>query len=127
MDQQFSPFSQPELPLEIVQGATFVLPITYVDDVAGGAVNLTDYTAIMEVRSTADSVDPALVTCTTENALIVISGSLGLITITIPASTTATLEGGTCAVYDLFITAPSTGVSERLLSGPVLISKRVSK
>ena len=122
--EQFSPLSRPDFPIEIVQGETFILPVTYKDD-QGVVVNLANCSAKMQVRTTADSTGTPVVELSTDNGLIVITPSLGIIQCTIPATTTSALRAG-LYVYDLFITFYS-GVVERLLFGPTKITERVTK
>lgn len=109
--------------ITIEQGATFVLPITWKDG-NDTPVNLTGYTARMQVRQFKDS-PTALVNLTTENAGIVLGGALGTVTVTITATATAALpavEG----FYDLELIA-STGTVVRLLQGAATISKEVTR
>ena len=122
--EQFSPLSQQELPIEIIQGQTFTLPITYYDD-SGAVINLTSYTAKMQIRVTAEAANPAILELSTVNGLIVITGVQGFIQCTIPAGTAAALTPG-LYVYDLFITSPG-GVAERLLFGDVKVTRRVTQ
>lgn len=105
------------------QGATFVREIVYRDS-NNAAINLTGYTARMQVRPYKDSSE-ILLTATTENGKIAIVGAQGKITITLtPADTNsiAFAEG----VYDVEIES-ATGVVTRLLEGTVLFSKQVTR
>ena len=123
--EQFSPLSQAPFPIEIIQGETFILPVTYIDD-QGSVIDLTNYSAKMQIRTTPESTGTPIIELSTVNGLIVITGSTGHIQCTIPAATTAGLAGNTFGVYDLFITSLA-GVSERILFGDVKITDRVTR
>ena len=83
--------------LLIEQGATFSQVITYKE--SSVAVNLTGYTARMQVRATLESAS-TLVELTTANSRIALGGAAGTITLTISATDTAALTAGR-GVYDL--------------------------
>ena len=123
--EPFSPLSQQDLPLEIVKGQTFFLPVTYLDD-EGDPIDLSNYTAKMQVRKTAGPDTDPIIEASTENALITITGASGLVEVTIPAGTTAGLTAQ-LAVYDLFVYGPSGSPTERILSGPMKITESVTK
>lgn len=109
--------------ITIEQGATFVLPITWKDG-SDQPVNLTGYTARMQVRQYKDSTT-TLANVTTENAGIVLGGAAGTVTVTITATQTAAMpavEG----FYDLELVA-STGAVVRLLQGSATISREVTR
>lgn len=107
----------------VEQGATFTLAMTWKDS-AGSAVNLTGYTARMQVRPAADSTG-TLLTLTTENGRIALGGAAGTITLTVAASDTAALTAGT-GVYDIELVSGG-GVVTRLLQGSVTISREVTR
>jgi hypothetical protein len=106
----------------IEQGATYSQVITYKDN--GVAVNLTGYTARMQVRATLESAS-TLVELTTENSRIALGGTAGTITLTIAAADTAALTSGR-GVYDLELVSGS-GIVTRLLQGAVTISRNVTR
>lgn len=106
----------------ILQGATFSKVITWKAD--GVAVNLTGYTARMQIRATADAATP-LIELTTANGRIALGGSAGTITLTISATDTAALTAGR-AVYDLELVS-SGGIVTRLVQGVVTISRNVTR
>lgn len=83
------------------QGATFTRTLTYLDN-AGAPVNLTGYTAKMQVRPTIGS-STVLVELSTANGRITLGGALGTIALNAPASAMG-FEAGTY-VYDLEITS----------------------
>ncbi len=106
----------------IEQGATFSQVITYKE--AGVAVNLTGYTARMQVRATLESAS-TLVELTTANSRIALGGAAGTISLTISATDTAALTSGR-GVYDLELVSGS-GIVTRLLQGVATISRNVTR
>ena len=108
--------------LTIEQGATFSLVITYKE--SGVAINLTGYTARMQVRSTLESAT-TVVELTTANSRIALGGAAGTITLTISATDTAALTAGR-GVYDLELVSGS-GIVTRLLQGVATISRNVTR
>lgn len=107
----------------IEQGATYNQPLVW-NDSNGSPVNLTGYTARMQIRKTISSVDP-IITLTTENGRITLGGSNGTITLLISAADTALLS--VCSgVYDLEVIS-QTGIVTRLLQGGVSIDKEVTR
>jgi tRNA threonylcarbamoyladenosine modification (KEOPS) complex Pcc1 subunit len=106
----------------IEQGATYSQSITYKDN--GVAVNLTGYTARMQVRATLESAS-TLVELTTANSRIALGGTAGTISLTISATDTAALTAGR-GVYDLELVSGS-GIVTRLLQGVATISRNVTR
>jgi hypothetical protein len=106
----------------IEQGATYSQVITYKE--AGVAVNLTGYTARMQVRATLESAS-TLVELTTANSRIALGGTAGTITLSISATETAALTSGR-GVYDLELVSGS-GIVTRLLQGVATISRNVTR
>ena len=104
------------------QGATFERVIT-VRDSAGDLMNLTGYTARMQVRPEIES-STTLVELTTENGRITLGGVLGTITLSMTAATTAAItdEG----VYDLEIIS-SSGAVHRVLKGRFVLDLEVTR
>lgn len=111
------------LDLYIEQGATYNQPIVWKDS-SGVAVNLTGYTARMQVRKTISATTP-IITLTTENGRITLGGANGTITLNITATDTAALEQF-AGVYDLELQSYS-GFVTRLLEGQVTVSKEVTR
>lgn len=107
--------------LTIEQGATFTLSMFYQDD-AGAAVDLTGYSARMQLRSAVASTDVAL-SLTTENGRIAIDGARGLIALTILAADTATISGA--GVYDLEVVLGAT--VHRIMEGSYTINPEVTR
>ena len=105
----------------IEQGATFTLNATWKDS-AGAPVNLTGYSARMQVRPSYESEEILASLVSPTN--IVLGGALGTIVATIPATDTQKLniqEG----VYDLELEIG--GVVTRLLQGKATISWEVTR
>ena len=94
------------------QGATYSVVITYKNS-NGTPINLTNYTARMQLRASYASTTAAL-SLTTENGRIALGGALGTITLTVAAATMETLEAKTY-VYDLELITGATII--RLLQG----------
>lgn len=105
------------------QGVTFSKTFLYKDSL-GVAVNITNHTARMHIRSYKDS-PTVLLAATTENGRIAITGALGKIVVTISA-TDATLGKIQAAVYDLEIVS-SAGVVTRLVEGSINNSLEVTR
>ena len=86
-------------------------------------VDLTGYTADMEIRQTINS-STVLYQATTSNGAIVLGGTAGTIALTIPAATTGgfTFLRG---VYDMNLTS-SQGIVTRLVQGNVIVSPAVT-
>ncbi len=99
--------------LTIEQGATFTATVTW-SDAANALVNLTGYTARMQLRATLASATPAI-ELTNANGRIVLGGAAGTIDLTIAAADTALLGAGSY-VYDLELVS-ATGVVTRLIQG----------
>jgi hypothetical protein len=108
----------------VEQGATFSLQITSWKDENGTVIDLTGYTARLQMRTAYSSVD-AFLTLTTENGGIVLGGGSGSISISASAAATAAIKQSK-GVYDLEMIAPS-GFITRLIQGDVTISKEVTR
>jgi hypothetical protein len=109
--------------IQIDQGATYTLALSYKDS-AGTAINLTGYTAAMQLRKTVSSATASL-TLSSPSSGIVITGATGLINITITATQTTALLPD-LYVYDLEITS-SAGVVTRLIEGSAIVSAEVTR
>lgn len=108
--------------LDIERGATFLRSFYWQSE--GVAVNLTGYTAKMQVRETAAS-ESVLFEASTANGKIALNVDAGQIDLTITATETAAFEWRT-GKYDLELTSPS-GIVTRLLRGNVQVSQEVTK
>jgi len=120
---------QPQFPICLTTGATFLWPIYYaLDDNDETPIDLTGYTAKFTIRESVDASDTILVATTDADGGITIDGSAGLITISIPPAITALLETIQDAVYDVFIYAPSPSTdTDPLIGGPCSISEAVTR
>lgn len=112
-----------ELNLVIEQGATFDPVLTWKDQ-NGALIDLTGFTARMQIRDTVDAPD-TLHELTTENGGIALGGGAGTITLSISAADTAAFDFEQ-AVYDLEVEAANGNVT-RLLRGVVTLSKEVTR
>lgn len=104
------------------QGATFQRVITYQGS-DGVAVNLTGYTARMQVRTDHESAT-VLLSLTTENGGITLGGAAGTVTLLGTATQTAALEAGE-HVYDLELVTGS--VVTRLIQGCFVVDPEVTR
>lgn len=105
------------------QGATFSRIFTW-QDAAANPVNLTGYTARMQVRDEADSSTAAL-SLTTENSRITLGGTAGTITLLVSATDTAAVVAGEY-VYDLEIVS-GAGTVTRLIQGCFTVDAEVTR
>jgi hypothetical protein len=90
---------------------------------ATGAVNITDYTAALQIRSLPQ--DATAVLSLTSSAGITITGATGTIAVTATAAQTGNIDEGPY-YYDLEITSP-TGVVTRVAQGQVVVSAQVTR
>lgn len=104
------------------QGATLTRTVTWKNS-AGDPINLTGYTARMQVRADYDSTI-AVLTLTTENGGITLGGSAGTIVITATATATTALSASTY-VYDLELVLGSTVT--RLIQGSFVVNAEVTR
>jgi cytosine/adenosine deaminase-related metal-dependent hydrolase len=108
--------------LTMYQGASFDYSFAWkIDDVA---VNLTGYSARMQVRRSHPS-PTSVLTLTTENGGITLGGALGTIQVVADADVTAELDAA-FYVYDIELESPSEEVY-RLLEGKFTISPEVTR
>lgn len=103
--------------LYVEAGATFSRTVTYTDD-GGNLVDLTDYTAELQVRETVASSTAAITKVPT------LGGALGTISWTFSAAETAALTASTY-VYALELTKTTDGTVTRLLEGNLTVSPEV--
>lgn len=113
-----------KLDLTIYQGATFSRTLLWEAGQPPAPVNLTGYTARMQLRVTPDS-GFTLLALTTENSRITLGGAAGTIVLSLSAADTAALAFPR-AVYDLELVSPG-GVVRRLVEGEVSLSKEVTR
>ncbi|KKN53573.1 hypothetical protein LCGC14_0600690 [marine sediment metagenome] len=109
----------------IEQGATFARILTYKDS-SGNPVDLTGYTAKMQIREHFDSSD-VLVTADTSTGEITLGGVNGTITIILLANVTDILDF-VWGYYDLELYPAGISIAAiRLLQGVVKLSKQVTQ
>jgi len=108
---------------KINKGATFQLQLVW-RDADTNPVNLTGYTARMQIRPTLAS-ETILADLTTVNSKITLGGALGTIDLLLTATETAALEG-TTAVYDLEL-QDASGFVTRLVEGSVELRPEVTR
>jgi hypothetical protein len=115
----------------IEQGSTFTRQIQYLDG-TGSPVDLTDYSARMQIRQSHDS-STTIVSLTdtigSDGSGLVITAASGTIDIKLSAYSSSLLSFGGEAVFDLEIYSGS-GVSQytkRLIEGKVKLSKEVTR
>jgi hypothetical protein len=102
------------------QGATYDLSMTW--SVGGTAVNLTNYTAAMQVRESV-SAGSAIISLTSSSG-ITLGGTAGTIALNIPAATMGSAPAGSY-VYDLELN--SGGTITRLMQGTFQIEAEVTR
>lgn len=110
-------------PIKIEQGATFQLNFMW-EDANHVPVNLTGWTARMQVRRNYKA-DVPLLTFTTENGAITLGGSAGTVAITGLATLTDDVPAKLC-VYDIELQSP-TGFVKRILEGTALVTPEVTR
>lgn len=108
---------------EIEQGATLVKPIVWKDS-TGTAVNLTGYTAKMQIRKSVSAAD-VLLELSTTNGKLTITPNTGTVTMTFSATTTAAIDWSR-GKYDLEVTS-SSGIVTRLIEGEITVSKEITR
>lgn len=109
---------------EIEQGATFSRKLTWKKKSTNEIINLTGYTARMQVRKSVT--DPlVLLEMSTENGKITIDPDYGVINLFLTPQETSQIKfkGG---FYDLELRSPS-GYVFRLLQGKVIVSFEVTR
>lgn len=109
--------------ITIEQGATFRLSLVWKDG-AGSPVNLTGYTARMQVRRSYPDTSTQL-NLTTENGGITLGGAAGTIEVVGDATKTDDIAAAK-GVYDLELVSAS-GVVTRLVEGKVTIKPEVTR
>jgi len=110
--------------LLVEQGSTYSQSVQWKTGSPAAAVNLTGYTARMQLRSSVTASTAAL-SLTTENGRISITANTGTVTLSISATDTAALTAGRY-VYDLELVS-SGGQVTRLMEGVVTVSAEVTR
>ena len=112
-----------EYDFTIYQGATLSRTVVW-KDAAGALVDLTGYTARMQIRASVRNPE-ILVSLTTENGGIALGGTAGTVDLLLTAAQTAAIAARAGA-YDLEL-VDSGGAVTRLLYGAVEISPEVTR
>ena len=111
--------------LTINQGADWYVNFTYYTDTSQTTpVNLTDYTAALQLRSEPYDTIAALSLSSPSNG-IVITGVTGFIAVHATAAQTSAIQSGSY-YYDLEITS-GAGIVTRLVQGQILVSAQVTR
>ena len=111
--------------LVIDQGADWFFTVTY-ENPNGTPINITGYTAALQVRSLPST--PTAVLSLSTGAGITITGATGVIEIHATAEQTRIIDEGTY-VYDLEITSPATpdAIRTRIVQGQAIVSAEVTR
>lgn len=111
------------------QGST-VHQVFTIKNSARKALDLTDYTARMQVRSwnpsTQDSASTIIAEYTTENGYLTVNGSAGTVSLLIPPSDMADYDPDTY-VYDLEVEETGAGDTTRIIQGKFIVRAEVTK
>lgn len=108
----------------IDQGANWFINFLY-KDTSGNAVNLTGYTAALQIRETYASTSTLLSLTSSPAAGITITAGTGTIAVTATAAQTGAIATGVY-VYDCEIT-DGAGVVTRIVQGEVYLSPEVTR
>ncbi len=108
--------------ITIEQGATFSLVVEWKDP-DGDPIDLTGYTAAMQVRRTFGG--PVLVSLASPSSGITIAAALGKLSIEISRTATAALSAPIQGVYDLEVSTGST--TYRLVEGRVFVTPEATR
>lgn len=117
----------PIMNLRVQQGEPFRVTLTLSDD-SGALLDLTGYTARMQIRTKVDS-DAAIAEWSTTSSDLVLGGVAGTLAFSVATehvnalSTTNTKED---FVYDLFLTSPD-GTPSMALAGTITVFPRVTR
>lgn len=107
----------------IAQGTDSTVPFL-LSDSTGTTIDLTGYTAAMQLRVQVNSLQ-AVDTLTTENGRITITPTEGMISCVFPHEQTAQYPASNL-VYDLEITSPGDEVT-RVVQGRICVSPEVTR
>jgi hypothetical protein len=108
--------------VEIDQGADWFFNVTY-ENPAGTPVNITSYTAALQLRSLPESTTAVLSLATGSG--ITITGPSGLVAVHATAAQTGGIIAGDY-YYDLEITSP-LGIVTRLVQGQAILNPQVTR
>ena len=112
------------LNITIHQGASWDLTLTWKTGNPSALVNLTGYTARMQIREKAISPN-ASATLTSSNGKIALGGVLGTVALSLSAADTSAIVPGNY-VYDLEMVSP-TGYVTRLVEGKARVTPEITR
>lgn len=104
------------------KGSTFSRTLTW--KVSGSPVNLTNYTARMQARTSHIS-GTVVLDMTTANSKIALGGAAGTITLSLSAADTAAITAQSLS-YDLELVSAG-GVVTRLVEGQIVLTPEVTR
>ena len=111
------------------QGST-VNQVFTIKNSARKALDLTGYTARMQVRSwdrtTSNTVSTITAEYTTENGYMTVNGAAGTVTLLVPPSDMAEFPAGTYQ-YDVEIESADSGDTTRIIQGKFIVRPEVTK
>jgi hypothetical protein len=108
----------------INQGADWYINFQYKDTATNTPINITGYTAALQLRSLPSDTTTAL-SLTSPSGGITITGATGLVEVHATAVQTGAIVTG-YYYYDCEITSP-TNVVTRLIQGQILVSPQVTR
>lgn len=111
--------------IAIYQGASWDLSLAWTTGDPLLPVDLTGWSAAMQVRTLPESPD-VIVTLSTANGRIVLGGEAGTVWLLLDAQSTGDLDQGSY-VYDLELYAGAGGQVTRLLEGSVTVDSEVTR
>ena len=113
-----------EYDTSINQGADWYINFVYQDTTTGTPINITGYTAALQLRSLPSDTTSAL-SLSSPSSGITITGASGLVAVHATAVQTGAIVAG-YYYYDVEITSP-TNVVTRLVQGQILVSPQVTR
>lgn len=117
-------FSQMEIPIEVKQGSLLSFTITFKDK-NGTVIDLTDYTAKLQVRRSPNSTEDPDIELTNEDGLSM-GGEAGTIGVTFAPATTLALSSDYTGTWDLFL-IPTEATALCLLGGTFTVIPSTTK
>ena len=108
----------------INQGADWYINFVYQDTASNTPINITGYTAALQLRSLPSDTTAAL-SLTSPAGGITITGASGLVAVHATAAQTGAIQAG-YYYYDLEITSP-VNIITRLVQGQILVSAQVTR
>lgn len=104
------------------KGSTFSRTLTW--KISGSPVDLTDYTARMQARTSHNSAT-VVIDMTTSNGKITLGGTAGTVTLNLSATETAAITAQSLS-YDLELVSVG-GVVTRLVEGQIVLTPEVTR